>query len=515
MPSLNCIIAVDNNNGISKNGVIPWKIKEDMQLFTKLTSHTYNNDFKNVVIMGKNTWLSIDERFRPLKNRINVIISTSMTNDDIKNLHNVFIFNSLNKAIDYFYLMDKIENIYVMGGTNIYNEFFKNHIADNLYLTIVYKKYNCDNIINTININNYYRVHSYSRKLQDHTSNEMITTSFIHYINKNKGNEYDNCMWDKQFGKILKNILNSETLENKEEKQYLQIMSDIIKDGHYRPTRNANTYSIFGTTMKFNLESFPLLTTKKMFLRGIFEELKFFLLGQTDTKILEAKNVNIWKGNTSSEFLKLSNLPYDEGDMGPMYGFQLRHFNADYNDCKTDYNNKGFDQLKFVIETLRTDRFNRRIMMTTYNPAQVHLGVLAPCHGITIQFGISGNNKLCCNMYQRSADWFLGVPFNIASYALLVYIICNIVNTELSLEQKEKYGILEAGVLTMSFGDAHVYESHLEVLKEQLLRKPYKFPILKINKSIESLDELYDLEFKDLELIDYECHTALKANMIA
>ena len=133
-------------------------------------------------------------------------------------------------------------------------------------------------------------------------------------------------------------------------------MSDIIKDGHYRPTRNANTYSIFGTTMKFNLESFPLLTTKKMFLRGIFEELKFFLLGQTDTKILEAKNVNIWKGNTSSEFLKLSNLPYNEGDMGPMYGFQLRHFNADYNDCKTDYNNKGFDQLKFVIETLRTDK---------------------------------------------------------------------------------------------------------------------------------------------------------------
>ena len=195
----------------------------------------------------------------------------------------------------------------------------------------------------------------------------------------------------------------SEPVENLEEQHYLNLMNNIITKGHNRQTRNSKTWSLFGNHMEFDLTDgkFPLLTTKKMFLRGIFEELKFFLLGKTDTKVLEEKGVNIWKGNTCKEFIDSLKLPYCEGDMGPMYGFQLRHFGAEYDGCKYDYTNKGFDQFKLVLDTLKKDKYSRRIMMTTYNPAQVHLGVLPPCHGITVQFGVEGENNLCCHMYQR------------------------------------------------------------------------------------------------------------------
>jgi dihydrofolate reductase/thymidylate synthase len=509
-PSINVIVAFDLGRGISKDGAIPWKIKEDMKVFTYMTTHVASLENTNIVIMGKNTWSSLNKK--PLPKRINIIVSTSMVQKDIEEYENTYVVNTIEDSLTLAQSLNhfdkhNIENIYIIGGKHIYNKFFESYEIDNFYVTIIGHNYECDNCINQLSNQNI--MHTYTGKyiVFDEAMNKHVGIQFNHYVNKKLEFDYDTT--------YQKYIVDMFDFINDEEHKYLGIMTNIINKGHFRPTRNGNTHTLFGKKLKFELNHFPLLTTKKMFLRGIFEELKFFLLGQTNTKILEEKGVNIWKGNTSEEFLKQVKLPYLEGDMGPMYGFQLRHFNATYHGSAHNYFGKGVDQFKNVIHKLKTNRFDRRILMTTYNPEQVELGVLAPCHGISIQFVVEDDNKLCCMMVQRSADWFLGVPFNIASYAILNYIVCDIVNNEMDDEQLLKYGKLVAGTLIINFGDVHIYQEHLDVVKEQLEREPYKFPKLHIKKSDLTLETLNTLEFTDLVLSGYECYPALKAKMIA
>jgi len=273
-----------------------------------------------------------------------------------------------------------------------------------------------------------------------------------------------------------------------QESGYLDIMKDIVFYGDRRKTRNAETRSVFGKQLRFDLSSFPLLTTKKLSLRIIFEELMFFIRGQTNTTILEKKNINIWKGNTSRKFMDDNDKKHlTEGDMGHMYGYQWRNFNSG-----------GIDQLKYVIETIKYNPNSRRIMMTSYNPEQAEHGVLYPCHGIVIQFYVS-NGKLSCHMYQRSADWFLGVPFNIASYALLTYLIA-------------KHCDLGVNELLISFGDCHIYEEHVTLCSDQLLRCTLKLPTLVVKRAH---NDICDYEFDDIELRNYKSHEKLTGAMVA
>jgi len=289
------------------------------------------------------------------------------------------------------------------------------------------------------------------------------------------------------------------------EQSYLNLCQEVLEKGHYRPTRNGHTYSLFGKHLEFDLRnSFPLLTTKKMFFRGIFEELNFFLSGSTNSKILEEKGVNIWKANTSKEFIASQNLNYEEGDIGALYFYQIYHFNAPYEGCLANYEGKGFNQFEQVIHLLKTDRFSRRILMTTYNPLQAEEGVLYPCHGITIQFAVEGTNELCCHMYQRSADIFLGLPFNIASYSLLTIILCNILNNEV----EDKF---VPGKLCISLGDCHIYEQHIEAVRTQLSREPLPFPQLEII----NMTTLENITIDNCHLTNYVYHPAIKADMIA
>lgn len=292
------------------------------------------------------------------------------------------------------------------------------------------------------------------------------------------------------------------------EQQYLNLLKDILDNGHYRKTRNGNTYSLFGKHLEFNLKNgFPLLTTKKMFLRGIFEELSFFLKGQTNSKILENKNVNIWKENTSRKFLDSVNLShYEEGDMGPMYFYQIYNFNAPYKGCGSIPEN-GFNQWEQVIHLLRTDKYSRRIIMTTYNPLQANEGVLYPCHGIVIQFAVERENELCCHMYQRSCDTFLGEPYNIASYSLLTLILCQFLNDTSTTDFR-----FVPGKLCISLGDCHIYENHVDAVRSQLTKDPYEFPLLEIQGPITDMTQL---DFTCISLINYKCHPGIKAEMIA
>jgi len=296
-------------------------------------------------------------------------------------------------------------------------------------------------------------------------------------------------------------IEQSLNIDNKthEEYQYLKLIEQILENGIERNDRTGvGTKSIFGATMRYSLRNdiFPLLTTKRVFWRGLAEELIWFIHGCTNGKTLSDKGIHIWDGNGSREFLDKRGLKdNEEGDLGPVYGFQWRHFGAQYENMNSNYENKGIDQLKEVIHTIKTDPYSRRIILTAWNPSDLNKMALPPCH-MFAQFYVA-NNELSCQMYQRSADMGLGVPFNIASYSLLTRLIAQVCN-------------LKCGEFIHVIGDAHVYLNHFEALKEQLKRQPKIFPLLKINPNIMNID---DFQFDDFKLIGYQPHETIKMKM--
>jgi thymidylate synthase len=273
-----------------------------------------------------------------------------------------------------------------------------------------------------------------------------------------------------------------------EEQLYLNLIQKIINEGEERTDRTGTgTYSLFGEKLEFDLRTgFPLLTTKKMFVRGIIEELLFFLRGQTDGQILLEKKVKIWEYYGSKKHFELSGIQREENDLGPIYGFNWRHFGCPYVDSKTDYEGQGIDQLQNVINEIKTNPFSRRLLISAWDPVSVKQAALPPCH-VLFQFYVSKNKELSLQMYQRSADIGLGVPFNIASYSLLLMIVANMCN-------------LTAKKLIISFGDVHVYKDHIVELKKQIERKPKPKPKMTIQKKIENFESL---EFKDFLLTNY------------
>lgn len=304
--------------------------------------------------------------------------------------------------------------------------------------------------------------------------------------------------------------------EEHDEEQYLDLIRKIMKKGKYwklfsgcsvdncvnlgvtRGDRTGvGTISLFGAQMRFNLrDQIPLLTTKRVFWRAVAEELLWFIKGSTDAKLLQEKNIRIWDGNSTREFLDASGFQHRQvGDLGPVYGFQWRHYGAEYDTCNSDYSGKGIDQLKEIIERIKTNPTDRRIIMTAWNPIQIPEMALPPCHCLA-QFYVA-NGELSCQLYQRSADMGLGVPFNIASYALLTYMIAHITN-------------LKPGDFIHTLGDTHVYLNHVEPLKEQLTRQPRPFPQLKIKRQITEID---DFKFEDFEVIGYDPYPTIKMEM--
>jgi thymidylate synthase len=283
------------------------------------------------------------------------------------------------------------------------------------------------------------------------------------------------------------------------ESQYINLIKHILENGISKYDRTGiGTLSIFGYNMKFNLrESFPLLTTKKVYWKGVVEELLWFISGSTDSNKLKEKGVKIWEGNSSREFLDRRGLThYDQGDIGAGYGFQWRHFGAKYTNMYDSYEGQGIDQLKDVIYKIKNTPDDRRIIMSAWNPADIDKMALPPCH-IFVQFWVDTNKKeLHSQMYQRSCDVGLGVPFNIASYALLTCIIAKLCD-------------LTPGDFHYCMGDTHIYKNHIDAMKLQITRDPYDFP--KIN--IKDITDIDNIKFDDIELIDYKYYENIKMNM--
>jgi len=242
-----------------------------------------------------------------------------------------------------------------------------------------------------------------------------------------------------------------------EEQQYLGLIRRIMESGNRKGDRTGTgTLSLFGAQMRFSLRNgaFPLLTTKKVFYRGIAEELFWFIRGSTSAKELQDRNVRIWDGNSSRQFLDSVGLVHrEEGDLGPVYGFQWRHFGAQYTDMHADYSGQGVDQLADVIDKIKNRPDDRRILLCAWNPADLNKMALPPCHCL-VQFYVA-NGELSCQLYQRSADMGLGVPFNIASYALLTVMLAHVTGTT-------------PGDFVHTLGDAHVYRSRHRTLAATL-----------------------------------------------
>lgn len=355
---INLIVCIDKNNGIGKENTIPWKLKQDLAYFKNKTSECLDENKKNVVIMGKKTYDSIPNQYKPLKNRINIILTTNQELNKQENNKELYYFNNIITILLYLEQNKKnINKVWVIGGSKIYKIFLDLQIIKNIYLSHIKNiDYKCD------------------------------TFFPIEYLKK-FNIEYNNVIYDKDENNLNYDFIKLEIIcynyKNKDENNYIKFINKILNKGIYKLDRtNVGTLSLFGHSFKYNIRNYrlPLFTHRKMFFRGIVEELLFFISGKTNTKILEEKNVNIWKGNTSRDFLdsrKLYNLK--EGDMGAGYSFQLRHFGAEYINSETDYKGKGFDQLNYVIDQIKNNPNSRRILFSYWNPPDLNKVALPSC----------------------------------------------------------------------------------------------------------------------------------------
>lgn len=261
-------------------------------------------------------------------------------------------------------------------------------------------------------------------------------------------------------------------------RQYLDLLTHVLAHGAQKEDRTGTgTLSVFGYQMRFNLEEgFPLLTTKKLYTRAIFHELLWFLKGDTNIKYLQDNKVTIW-----DEWAD------EHGDLGPVYGKQWRSWET--------ADGRKIDQIKNVVEQIKKNPDSRRLMVVAFNPSDVDKMALPPCHAF-FQFYVA-NGKLSCQLYQRSADIFLGVPFNIASYALLVHMIAQVCN-------------LKPGEFIHTLGDAHIYSNHLEQVKTQLQRECRLLPQLILNPEVK---DLFDFKYEDIQIVGYDPHPAIKGEV--
>ncbi len=409
----------DNLFGIYNNTTgkysLPWHVPEELSYFKEITSgHT--------VIMGKNTYLSLPNR--PLNNRNNIVITSDTT---FRDTEFIITAKSLNDAI----LLAKPfgDPVFIIGGLQLLLEAINMRVCTNIYKSYIPIAHSIAPVYTKL----------YSPSIPD-----VYKLSGIRNDRSGKFSIYD-----------------YQLIDNSADAIYLQLIRKILDTGVMQKNRTGiDTLTVFGHSMKFDLTNgkIPLLTTKNVPVKSVFEELLFFLKGHTDTNELSSK---IWKGNTSKEFLESRGLNYKEGLIGPLYGYQWRYFNAKYDANTGKPVEEGIDQLANILYLLRNDPMSRRIMMTAYNPAQSKECVLDPCH-VFVQFNVTEADItdtdrrpwLSSQMYQRSADTCLGVPFNIASYSLLTTMLAKVMD----MRPKEFIHVS---------GNAHIYKDHIEPVKTQ------------------------------------------------
>ena len=525
----NIITAINNESeiGVKEYGEhsLPWPmIKEDMNFFFSTTSNTPSPDLVNAIIVGYNTWTTLPPNYRKNTNRITIVISRELMPMESGMTHCKEIFvKTFDEALNYASDITNLNEIFVIGGAVIYDAALAHPMLDRIYLTHIQnsypKKTNAVEHIVHFPISNMHFdqfVDQQVLNLEYESEQKLDVGKNIYYRFKT----YKVCSpnFTDMYRKIKKNdrieylgfdaLFIEDSNKNLEEYQYLNLVRTIIEKGTLKQTRNAVTKSIFGYQLRYDLSlGYPLATVKKSFPKSIFEELMWMIRGQTDVKKLREKGVNIWNKNSTKEFLEKYGLPYEQDDIGCGYGFQLRHFGAEYTNCKTDYAGKGTDQLQLCIDLINKDPHSRRIIIDLWNATDIDKMALAPCH-LIYNFGVDLYNepnesgrrgKLNCHLFQRSWDVLLG--WNTTTAALLTYLLAH-------------HCDLDPGILVHSISDAHLYSTHIEsgAVEKLLSRIPRNPPTLKI---INKKNNIEDYEFSDLVIENYYPCPPIIAEMIA
>ncbi len=467
------IVLASRCGGIAKaGGLLPFKNPTDMRNFAEKTTG-------NVVIMGRRTWESLPRR--PLSNRINVIISSSVNITD----KNMLVYRSIDECVRSLNIKNK--ECFVIGGESIFNKFLEKNMVSKIYYT---EMNGTDRYIKKIGTTmrdldvspNWRRLAGW--QMTPESLDNKRTMESVHADQQCRYGEY--------------------AFHNVEEQAILDQMRNIIETGYKKSDRTGTgTLSVFSPKdLVFNLDdhTLPLLTTRALPLRHIFEELMWILRGQTDAKILQKKGVHIWDANSSRDFLNRRGLRhYPTGDIGAGYGFQFRHFGAKYFDCLRTYT-AGFDQLAYIIHLLRTDPDSRRIMVNLWNPMDIKAMSLTPC-GFCYQFYVAPGGRLITKLTQRSSDIAVAGGWNIASAALLTHMLASVCG-------------LQPHKLIWSVGDSHIYNNQIDDVREQLARRPSApFPKLYFRGGAPSLTNgrhITEFEYDDLKLVNYRPQKKIK-----
>ena len=504
------VVAMDNDSliGIKEYGShsLPWPmIAEDMAFFKSLTTTTILETQRNICIVGHNTWETLPNAYRNNTKRCNIVVTRNIsTGSEI-------CVETFDMALTTAQTIDNIDKIYVIGGAAIYNLALQHPLLDKIYLTHIKTSYPKENIFEskyyfplTLDHFTYFTgatvfyLYLISESELKHNSNRNIDYKFYTY--RTDIDFSDVYYYSERLNKNPRMIEYEGNIEpiRTEEYQYLNLVKHILEHGTVKQTRNAITRSIFGYQMRYDLSlGYPIYTVKKSFPKSIFEELMWMIRGQTDTKILQDKGVNIWNKNSTKEFLEKAGLSYEEGDIGPGYGFQMRHHGAEYIDCKTDYGHKGTDQLVQCINLIRNEPESRRIIIDMWNPSDVDKQALPSCH-VLYNFSVD-DGKLNCHLFQRSWDVFLG--WNTTTAALLTYLLAH-------------HCGLKAGVLVHSVSDAHLYQSHIDsgAITKLLERVPRALPSLSF---MVRRDNIEDYEYGDMVLENYYPCPSIVSEMVA
>lgn len=436
--------------GIGYQGSIPWKIPEDLKYFKEQTKDS-------VIVMGKKTFNSLGNH--PLPNRINIVLSTGLKEENTEQLLFTNSLLELNSLI-YRYIFNGYK-VFIIGGTILYKYYL--NICETILLTSINKKHICDTFFPSINSN---------FKLIDYSV--FDTHSFLKYT--------------RIYNKSIKNYDNI----------YNDLVYKILSNNKQRIDRTGiGTISSFGDQLKIDISKYPpLLTTKKVAWKTAIKELLWMLRGETDNKILQKQGVHIWDSHTSRQFLDSRGLiRYPENELGKGYGHQIRNSGGNLNE------KNGIDQLAYIEDLLQNDPFSRRILWNLWIPSDLKDMALVPCH-YSLQLYVSSENYqkfLSCIVTIRSNDLFLGNPFNVFSYYILIRILCL------------KYNMMPKELI-LNIGDGHIYTNHIKQIKEQLTKDIRSMPILLLNDQIKTKN-WKDIDISDFNLIGYFPNIAINGKI--
>jgi thymidylate synthase len=429
------VVACDWQNGIAKDGKIPWNYPEDRKFFRSRIKG-------KIVIMGRKTFEQIG---KPFPRSINFVISRTMEATEVKmDFGSVTVFNSILESLRF---VDR--PVVIAGGEEIYKWFVDQRLVDVEYITRISKDFQCDRF--------YHPMSKPDVTGSIHLWKDVSVNSFYHYT---------------------------------EEKHMLEVMREILgQDEEKNDRTGVGTKSVFGKFFQFDLsnDTFPLMTTRRLPLRQIFEELMFIIRGQTDTKILEKKKVFVWRANTTREELDKRGLfEYEEGEMGHAYGFSMRNFGAKYVPVakRTGDEERGYDQLTVVMDKIKAGG-DRRLLISMWEPNKIDEAALPPClYGY--QFNVRGD-VLDCKMEQRSSDFALAGGWNVATGALFLKLMAHFCGKK-------------PGKLFWSVGNVHLYLNHLEQARKQVDREPIAYPKLFFRDMPEKIE---DVTAENLDLVGY------------